>query len=147
MTEKHFCVTTYIVDRKYNKCLMIFHKKLNKWIPPGGHIEPNEGPVEAALREVKEETGLTVELLGEKLPREMDILVPYGMQKNYINEDHIHMDFIYLGVVDNSDMELSNEEGLLTKWFTLAEIEKEDFNTFEETSFWYKKFIDLVNDM
>jgi len=126
---------------------MIFHKKLQKWIPPGGHIEPNEGPVEAALREVMEETGISVELLGERLPRKSDMVNPYAMQSNIVSENHIHMDFIYLGVVEDSELvELSNDEDLLMKWFTVEEIMEANFNTFEETVTWYQKFVDLVSE-
>ena len=39
--------------------LLIHHKGLGKWLPPGGHIEENEVPHEAAIREVYEETGIS----------------------------------------------------------------------------------------
>jgi len=38
--------------------LFLLHKKLNKWVAPGGHIDDNENPETAAFREVKEETGV-----------------------------------------------------------------------------------------
>jgi 8-oxo-dGTP pyrophosphatase MutT (NUDIX family) len=46
---------------------MLKHKKLGKWLPPGGHIEPNELPDDAACREVLEETGLKVASGGLKV--------------------------------------------------------------------------------
>jgi len=51
-----------------HKVLLIHHRKLNKWLPLGGHIELDEDPEQAALREAKEESGLDVELLGERPP-------------------------------------------------------------------------------
>ncbi|MDR0456894.1 MAG: NUDIX domain-containing protein [Treponema sp.] len=49
---------------------------------PGGHLENNEFPDDAALRAVYEETGLTVRLIGERLPRDTDQIRPYGIQRD-----------------------------------------------------------------
>ena len=45
-----------------NELLLQYHKKLGHWMIPGGHVEPDEDPAEAAIREVAEETGLSVVL-------------------------------------------------------------------------------------
>lgn len=74
------------------------HKKLGRWFPPGGHIEPNELPDEAAVREVLEESGVRVALLGERaLPvREPRQLIrPRGVQLETIAPGHEHIDLIY----------------------------------------------------
>ena len=59
---RDFTATTFVVDA--GATLLLLHKKLGAWLPPGGHIGPNELPEDAAVREVREETGLEVELLG-----------------------------------------------------------------------------------
>lgn len=43
-----------------NKVLLVKHKKVKTWLNPGGHIEENEAPHQAAEREFWEETGVTV---------------------------------------------------------------------------------------
>ncbi len=48
------------------KVLLHRHRKLGTWLPPGGHIEKDELPDDAAVREVGEETGVRVELVGER---------------------------------------------------------------------------------
>jgi 8-oxo-dGTP pyrophosphatase MutT (NUDIX family) len=53
---KQFTATAYIV--KENQVLLHFHKKLGKWLPPGGHLEEGETPPECAIREAKEETSV-----------------------------------------------------------------------------------------
>src|SRR5260370_35615729 len=58
-----FTATGYIVNKERTKTLLIHHNKINKWIPPGGHMENIELPHECALREVKEELGIDVELV------------------------------------------------------------------------------------
>jgi 8-oxo-dGTP pyrophosphatase MutT (NUDIX family) len=55
-------VSVYIV--RDGAVLLHHHAKTGKWLPPGGHIELDEDPNEAAIREAKEETGFDVELAG-----------------------------------------------------------------------------------
>ena len=53
--HRHFTATAFIIDSK-GRTLLLWHKRLNRWMPPGGHIDDNETPEEAARRECKEET-------------------------------------------------------------------------------------------
>ena len=63
---RHFTSTGYIVSK--GSVLLHWHPKVKAFLPPGGHVEINEDPVEAVLREVKEETGLLVEIINSELP-------------------------------------------------------------------------------
>ena len=60
--------TVAIVVVHEGKVLLIHHRKLDKWLPVGGHIELDEDPEQAALREAREEIRLEVELLGGRPP-------------------------------------------------------------------------------
>lgn len=144
--ERHFNVTVYVTNNE-GKFLFIRHKKLQKWLPPGGHIEKNEIPDIAALREVKEETGLDVELQGERFPRESDCVRPYGIQMNVIKEDeHEHMDLIYCAKpIDDGKLILNEEETEGINWYCIDEILNPEFDSFEETKKWCKKFSDAMN--
>ena len=51
-----------VFARHGGKILLIRHKRLGTWLPVGGEIEPGETPLEAARRELREETGLQGEL-------------------------------------------------------------------------------------
>src|SRR5688572_8287424 len=55
-------VAIFVVQNR--KVLLILHRKLNKWLPLGGHIELDEDPEIASLREAREESGFEVELIG-----------------------------------------------------------------------------------
>lgn len=98
--EKHFTASALIIEN--NKVLLLFHKKLNVWLYPGGHVEKNETPEQTLFREVKEETGLDIEIIGEKDEELSDfkndvtaIYKPYTILCELV-EDHYHNDIIYL---------------------------------------------------
>ncbi len=142
--ERHFNVTVYVTNEE-GKFLLIRHKKLQKWLPPGGHIEANERPDVAALREVKEETGIDVILEGEKFPRDTDCVRPYGIQMNVIKAgEHEHMDIIFKAKpVKNVKLILNEEETEGINWFSIDEILNPAFDSFEETKKWCEKFSNI----
>ncbi|WP_164093824.1 NUDIX domain-containing protein, partial [Stenotrophomonas maltophilia] len=55
-TTRHTTATIYIVND--GATALHWHRRLGIRIPPGGHVERDELPHEAGLREVREETGL-----------------------------------------------------------------------------------------
>ncbi len=137
--RQHFCVSVYVYDKNSSKFLLVKHKKLGKWVQPGGHIEPDENQEEAAVREVFEETGLTVRLIGDRKPRESDFILPLAIQKNIVKDDHIHIDFVYVAkVVGDTKLVQNVEETDDISWFTVEEISKDTFETFDDVKEWVK---------
>ena len=67
---RHFTVTTFVSAALPigGATLLHWHRKVGLWLPPGGHIEANEDPIEAACREALEETGIAVEILPTSEP-------------------------------------------------------------------------------
>ena len=59
--NRHFTCTGFIVQG--DRTLFLWHPRLRMWVPPGGHLEPDEDPVTAVLREIAEETGLAAQVL------------------------------------------------------------------------------------
>lgn len=121
-----FTASVFIVHE--GKVLLHKHKKLGLWLQPGGHIELEDGPVETAIREVQEETGLDIELVGAReadptLPG--DILPPVFLNRHHFNDTHEHIDFTYFGRVVGG--ELRQEEGATTdfRWLSRAEVEND----------------------
>lgn len=98
-TTRDFTVAVFVVHER--RVLLHFHTKLDRWLPPGGHIEPNELPDEAAVREVQEETGVRCTLTGGTrmqygdpgLPKQL--ITPAGIQLEQIGPGHQHIDLIY----------------------------------------------------
>ena len=59
--ERHHTATAYIVAE--DRTLLLWHPNLRMWLPPGGHCELNEDPVQAAIREAFEETAIRVAVI------------------------------------------------------------------------------------
>jgi len=119
--------------------LVIFHRKLNKWMVPGGHVEETENPMECAIREVKEETGIDIKpisLLHEELPNADStwILAPEYLFEQIIpatarQPQHIHIDCVYLGLALNTDICVNYTEVEGVRWVPvegLAELDMFD---------------------
>ncbi len=109
------------------RLLLHRHRKLGIWLPCGGHVEDGELPDEAAVREVAEESGVAIELVGERAldgvagPRQL--MRPRGVQLEAIAPDHEHVDLIYLGrPLEPYDGALGGDEDGLG-WYDPAELE------------------------
>ena len=120
---RHFCASVFLINPEDKRILLVKHKKFNKWVQPGGHIEDEETPEEAALRETYEETGIKVKLLGERFPREDDCIKPLGIQRNRNKEGDVHIDIIYAGVPVNDVEGHISDESIDLHWFTRKELD------------------------
>lgn len=93
--------SVYIVHN--NRVLLVFHKKLQSWLPIGGHVELNEDAEETLMREIQEECGLNVTIISPPLPQVPDstdikfLPVPAYFDIHKITEDHRHMNLVYFG--------------------------------------------------
>ena len=129
-----FTATGYVVSNR--KVLLVAHKKLRKLLPPGGHLRQDangmfiESPEEAAVREVKEETGLDVEIIGKKYAAhssdEEMLFVPESMHIHSIDEEHNHYGFDFFCTPKRAVKELKGEEDC--KWFSEEELINYPFN-------------------
>ncbi len=113
---RDFTATTFIVQD--GRTLLLFHRKIGAWFPPGGHIDPNELPDEAACREVLEETGLEVRLLSPRMPLgDVEVLGrPECILLENITPDHQHIDLIYFARVVGGALSVSDHEAEGFRW-------------------------------
>src|SRR3989344_931787 len=101
------------------KLLLIHHQKLDKWLPVGGHIDENETPDDALLREVKEEVGLDIEFVHYPSPRrgnQNQFALPFYVNKHHITEDHLHYNLFYLCSSKRTEIKIAEKELKGYRW-------------------------------
>lgn len=130
MLDREFTATAYIIQDQ--QVLLIWHKKHAKWLPPGGHVEKGETPCETVIREVKEETGLQVEII----PQEnvwVSTPVAHSLHRPYLvlletlpsyqsQEAHQHIDFIYLTRPVGGTIAPQKGESTQIQWFNISQV-------------------------
>jgi len=123
---RDFTATTFVVHE--GRTLLLHHRKLGMWLPPGGHIDPHELPDRAAVREVREESGLEVELLsqGRMLGHVHILPQPYCILLEDISPGHQHIDLIYFARVNGGSLAHAEREALGARWVTWEELGASD---------------------
>ncbi|MFZ4379289.1 MAG: NUDIX hydrolase [Polynucleobacter sp.] len=102
-----------------DKVLLIFHPYIKRWLQPGGHIDEGETPINAAIREVYEETGLICTLASnEQDPIDIDIhLIPSNPKKG--EGEHLHIDLLFQLKVEKQDVPL---EAIQFNWVPFDQV-------------------------
>lgn len=111
-----------------HKVLVIHHRRLGKWLPLGGHIELDEDPEIAAIREAREESGLEVELLGERPPTTgpgtRALIAPRFLDIHRISDTHEHIGMIYWARPKQGTLTLAQEEHHDIRWCSAADLDQ-----------------------
>ncbi|WP_049986501.1 NUDIX hydrolase [Halobellus rufus] len=117
-TTRHFTATVYIVES--GAVALHHHDRLGIRVPPGGHVDRDELPHEAGLREVYEETGLDADLIdgtptvdapaGQVLPRPRHQML-YDIN---VHDDgtagHQHIDHVYYACVSSREIDPAGDD-------------------------------------
>jgi 8-oxo-dGTP pyrophosphatase MutT (NUDIX family) len=90
----HLTASAILVSPDHQQVYLIHNRALDRWLAPGGHVDPGEMPQDAAHRELLEETGL-VASAGTSILIDMDIhTIPARPSRD--EGEHSHFDFRYL---------------------------------------------------
>lgn len=131
--EKHYTSTVFLItEEKPRQVLLMHHKKLDCWMPPGGHQENMENPYETAIREVKEETGIDI---AKHLPqpevlddRAISLPLPEFLLEEQIDArgdqpDHFHLDMTYVVAIPHQESKNAEAESNDLQWFGFDQLD------------------------
>jgi 8-oxo-dGTP pyrophosphatase MutT (NUDIX family) len=121
----HFTASGLVVSPDRSSLLLVHHRRLGRWVQPGGHIDPGDGtPLEAARREVLEETGVATTPLVEALFA-IDI---HGIPSRGPEPGHEHFDlrFALTGVTDEVTPADEVRDAVWASWEDLGDFEVDD---------------------
>ena len=109
------CASAFIIDKKQNKILLIYHKKFQNWIQPGGHLKEGETPQEGAIREAFEETGVKIRLVNQN---------PFIVEEYHNFVGHL-IDYQFLAEpIEDNQMLINSRESFAVDWFSLEELKQ-----------------------
>lgn len=157
--KKHFVVSSFIFyyDHYTYKVLVLHHKKLDKWVVPGGHIEDNENPIQAIAREIREETGISeFELISFKhtsyslFSDSKELLAPEWITEELIpktksENQHMHIDLFYVALTKEPNIHLNKDESNNIKWVDILELDQLD--AFDSTKCFANMLLKKLNDI
>jgi 8-oxo-dGTP pyrophosphatase MutT (NUDIX family) len=125
IAEGHLTGSAFVLTADGSRVLLLHHRKLDRWLQPGGHADPGETSGETvALREAREETGLGTLVLHAAAPRPLDVDV-HEIPARPGEPAHAHLDLRYLVVAGAGAGALARaqEEAADLRWFAWDELD------------------------
>lgn len=115
-TDTHFCSFFLPFDPISKKMFLGHHKKADDWIPPGGHIDQGETPLETTIREFQEE--LQIQLTDEKIEL-FDISITYINNPQFACKEHYNL--WHIVEIPQQEFIYDPKEFYDAGWFTFDE--------------------------
>lgn len=119
----HITASSWIVSHDYSQVLLTHHGKLGMWLQLGGHADGETCPLDVALREAREESGMQEFRVagpgGDELPFDVDV---HEIPPHKDDPAHEHHDIRYLLVAGPDQPLVISDESNDLRWFDVDEI-------------------------
>lgn len=146
-TVAHMTASAWVVNKDRSKVLMVYHNIYNSWSWLGGHADGETDLLAVALREVKEEAGITnVHPVSEEIFSMESLTVDGHVKKGRYVSSHLHLNITYLLEADSEErVSIKADENSGVAWFTPEEaLKKSTEPWFVERV--YKKLIEKTKN-
>lgn len=143
--EAHFTASSWVVDQKREKVLMVFHNIYQSWSWTGGHADGESDLLKVALKEVSEESGLTqLKVVSNDIFSVEVLPVAAHVKRGKTVKEHLHLNCTYLIEADESEkLAVKPDENSAVAWFpteeAIARCSEEQMRPI------YRKLTDKVN--
>ena len=114
---KHLVSYFLLVDIEAEEALLVNHRKAGLWLPPGGHVEPNEHPFQTVKREIQEELGIEADFISED-PLFLTVTETVGLTAGHTD---VSLWYILEGN-KSKKLDFDEEEFFGIQWFTYDKI-------------------------
>ena len=116
----HVTGSSWIVDESGENVVLVHHRKLGKWVQPGGHCEDERDVLSVAVREAREETGLDVWAHDNAI---FDVDA-HEIPEYWNTPAHVHYDVRFLLRANLEQTPVVSEESRAVRWVSLDEAQK-----------------------
>jgi 8-oxo-dGTP pyrophosphatase MutT (NUDIX family) len=115
----HMTGSAWVVDLDQTHVLLTHHRKLNRWLQMGGHADGDSDLLAVALREAREESGLTRLEVLQQTPFDVDV---HEIPERGTEPRHFHYDVRFLLQADRREPLVVSEESHALAWLPLREL-------------------------
>ncbi len=136
----HFTASAFLLNNDKTKFLLMHHKKLDKWLQPGGHCDGDSNILNVAVKEAVEESGINeIKTINKEI---FDIDTHYILQ-THKEPAHYHYDVRFLLKTVNNNNFIKNNESNELKWFNFSDYSKLDIELERSVTRMIEKFMTI----